>query len=172
MKSHQKTMLLVASVFLVPLLLAWLVLNMGWFERGVLSHGQWLEPPLQLENYTPGKWSIAQVVHQQCEEQCVEQWSKLDNAWLALGIAKQKTQRMALLNDVQLSVEQLATIDEGVAQLRLTQRNQALAGYDQQWLVVDPTGWVILSYQPSLGDEQVKGLITDLKRLIKNSRFQ
>ncbi|MDO6687575.1 MULTISPECIES: hypothetical protein [unclassified Agarivorans] len=167
MRSHQKTMLLLASVFLVPLILAWVVLKMGWFERGALSHGQWLEPPMQLENYQVGKWSIAQVIKDDCLDVCSDNLVRLNTAWLALGIAKQKTQRLALISEAKE-----ANIDAGYARLAITQSNQGLAGYDQQWLVVDPTGWVILSYQPAQGDEQVKGLITDVKRLIKNSRFQ
>ncbi|GAC99957.1 hypothetical protein [Agarivorans albus] len=167
MRSHQKTMLLLASVFLVPLILAWVVLKMGWYEPGALSHGEWLEPPRQLENYPIGKWSIAQVIDGDCSQACLQQLSKLNNAWLALGIAKQQTQKVALI-----SGEQLNQINDGLEQMRLGQANQQLADYDQQWLVIDPTGWVIMSYQPAQGDEQIKGLITDLKRLIKNSRFQ
>jgi len=167
MKTQKKPMLWLAATFLLPLLLAWLVLKLGWYQSGALSHGQWLEPPLQLDNYPRGKWSIAQVVDGECAELCQQNLAKLNNAWLALGIAKQKTLRMALTpaKDGELLSEASLT------QLSLS-NSQQFSAYSQQWLLVDPTGWVILAYQPSQGDEQVKGLITDLKKLIKNSRFQ
>lgn len=167
MKTQQKTMLLLAATFLLPLLLAWLVLKLGWYQAGALSHGQWLEPPLQIDNYPRGKWSIAQVVNGECAQQCQQNLAKLNNAWLALGIAKQKTLRVALTQPSDAALFEQASL----TQLSLNNRQQ-FSAYNQQWLLVDPTGWVILAYQPSQGDEQIKGLITDLKKLIKNSRFQ
>ncbi|WP_432455761.1 hypothetical protein ACRRS0_09940 [Agarivorans sp. QJM3NY_29] len=174
MISQQKTMLKLVAVFLVPILLAWLVLKMGWFERGTLSHGEWLEPPVQLSDYPQGKWSIAQVVAKPCEQDCLQQFQLLSKAWMALGIAKQKTQRLALLTKA-AALDEASSLVEGtqIAALSLANnQQQAWAQYDQRWLVVDPTGWVIMSYQPQQGYTQVKGLISDLQRLIKNSRYQ
>jgi len=168
MKTQKKPMLWLAATFLLPLLLAWLVLKLGWYQSGALSHGQWLEPPLQLDNYPRGKWSIAQVVDGECAELCQQNLAKLNNAWLALGIAKQKTLKLALTQPVEGERFNQASL----TQLSLSESNPQFSAYNQQWLLVDPTGWVILAYQPSQGDEQVKGLITDLKKLIKNSRFQ
>ncbi|WP_026957613.1 hypothetical protein [Aliagarivorans taiwanensis] len=162
----RRQLLLVAAVFVLPILLAWLVLKFQWFETGVMSHGEWVDPPMQLDGYPSGKWGLAKIEPRLCSESCLEQRELLQQVWLSLGAARQQTGLWVIADS------EPANLPEGAQWLASSPVPAEFAGSEPSWLVIDPKGWVILSYQPELGHEHLKGLVADVKKLVKLSRFK
>lgn len=173
-KRSRRTLYGIILVFVLPIVLAWLVLRLGWFESGVLSHGEWVDPAVQLTNYPEGKWSLAQVNNGRCDEgACQQQLQWLDNVWQGLGAAKLKSQTLVL--DVGPSSSIADNTWQGLRMQVASNQLTELKGYSGQWLIVDPTGLIILSYSQMQNVEDssiAMGLNRDLKKLIKNSRYQ
>ncbi|WP_107851168.1 hypothetical protein [Oceanimonas marisflavi] len=68
------------GVFLLPPLLAWLVLAQGWFTPGVRGHGEWVQGNINEAK----QWRLVLVTTGQCDY-CASAKHLLDNLDLALG---------------------------------------------------------------------------------------
>ncbi|MDV2858734.1 hypothetical protein [Oceanimonas sp. CAM02] len=79
MMKHKPVLALVA-VFLLPPLLAWLVLAKGWFTPGVTGHGEWVKGNIS----AAGQWRLVLVTDEPCDY-CAPAKSLLHNLDLALG---------------------------------------------------------------------------------------
>jgi hypothetical protein len=75
-----KPVLILVSVFLLPVALAWLTLSQGWFTPGVNGHGEWVEGQIAQDS----QWRLVLPVSSECEL-CEQAAPLLENIDLALG---------------------------------------------------------------------------------------
>ncbi|OYD23547.1 hypothetical protein [Oceanimonas baumannii] len=75
-----KPVLGLIAVFLLPPLLAALVLSQGWFTPGVRGHGEWVQGNIS----AAGQWRLVLVTDDPCDY-CAPAKRMLNNLDLALG---------------------------------------------------------------------------------------
>jgi len=162
-------------VFVLPLVAAKAVLELGWFTAGSTNKGALLRPPQALPGTAAdGKWHIAYLLPQQCGQRCRHALITLRQGYLALGREQRRVESWLLLTD--LSDPQILTgplpLELQLRPLPPGDRPDSLARPGTLFLV-DPGGYLVLSYQLT-GDRHQdlligKDLLSDLRRLLKLS---
>lgn len=178
--------LMVAFVisFIVPFVVGHLAYQRGWFEGGSTNKGDLLVPPLalQAQGWQPlpgqpaldGAWWLVYVLPAACDDACVRGLDAMVRLRAGMGRDRGRVGVLVLHAEVQapelpaLSVTPSllvrGRIDATVAEM--------LAG---QWLIMDPMGWIMLSYRvPEEAQAlllRAQDLIDDLMQLLKVSRI-
>jgi hypothetical protein len=170
-------LLLLASVFILPILLAWLLNSAGLVPAPDRQHGELLQPPIDLRgeslaladggtyawNPEARLWRVVALPPAACGADCVRVAGDLDKVWRLLGH-----------NADRLDVLWAGAWPDGVQApdtLRLLQPDPGLrarlgpsGGAGTSVHVVDPNGFVVLRYPAGF---DAAGLHADLKRLVK-----
>lgn len=170
-------LLLIASVFLVPILLAFLLNASGWIPASSRQHGELLQPAIDLRreslaladggayawNPEARMWRLVALPPATCDAGCERTAADIDKVWRLLGH-----------NADRLDVLWAGTWPGAVQApdtLQLLQADPALrarlvpAGASGTTVhVVDPNGFVVLRYPAGFDPA---GLHADLKRLVK-----
>lgn len=172
-------LLLIAGLFVVPVLVAWLVVFSGWRPAGSTNHGQLLEPPVQTATEgwrTPagdlagpvlmGYWTLLAVAPEGCGTRCQELMDRLRRVRLALNDDAARVQ-VALALDRPTDLPELP--GAAVVQVpapQLAELAADAAGESTGLLVVDFRGYRMMTYPLPLDGE---GLLDDLERLLRAS---
>lgn len=156
---------------LVPLVLAYLVLSLGWYTPGATNRGAFLSQELQLsfirqDSSQAGRWHLIAQPNsgQDCGYECQELLYGLNQTYLALGKLQKRVTAQVLATQLDLSA---------YPKLMLTAAPEQ--GLSAQYLyLVDPFGKVILQY-PVTGERaqtisSSKAALADIKKLLKYSR--
>lgn len=173
-RSGRRRLLLMVSLFILPLAAAaWLYFSSGW-RPNVDVHGELIHPPRPLPaEVLRGRWFLVHPVQGACDDRCVAVLAELGQVRLALDKDAERVRRVLLHGgeccaaDFPLRNEDLlllaATGSEGEA-LR-AQFPPAVDGSAGIY-IVDPHGNLMMSY-PATGS--ARGLLTDLERLLRLS---
>ncbi|MDX1302692.1 cytochrome oxidase [Photobacterium sp.] len=103
MKKHGMLLLLL-GVFLLPLLLAKIVLDLNWYQGGVTNRGQLLAFPLASDWLTePGKWQLVYLLPPSCDEPCQGALFNLRQVPQAIGADQQRVSSVVLVVDLPAS---------------------------------------------------------------------
>ena len=196
-KGRNKAMLLLIFLaFSAPVIISWLILSFtGISEKTGGNHGQLVDPPRpmpdmflkdplnpQLENALHGKWSLVYLHEGKCLEVCVGNLYKMRQVRLATGKHAPRMQRVLVqfgpeeepLNTGQLEpfAGQLllqADQTEGFPGREIFRLQEGEATMEKRRIyLVDPLGNLMLFYPE---DAEPKGMIKDLKRLLRYSRI-
>lgn len=160
-------LMIFVGMAVVPLLLAFLVLKLGWFNAGATAKGEFLEQEVQLTLTTQDKpkWHIVYQPQPICEKLCDEQLYGLNQTYIALGKLQKRVN--ALVLSKQMDISQYTHL-----QINPEMNSELSADY---LYVVDPMGKVILRYKGSeQRDETIvtsKKLLADLKKLLNYARM-
>ncbi|KGY13103.1 hypothetical protein NM22_06375 [Vibrio tubiashii] len=161
-------------MFALPAIIAKTVLSQHWYQSGVTNKGELIEPTATLDSlgidnpYQQKQWQLGYVVPKQCDEFCKQQIYLLGQSHIALGKYQQRVQ------PVLISTVQSDTINRpGYAQLKVNDGFSMLVG-QFEFVIVDPLGQLVMRY-PKVATEdelvaQSKGLLADLRKLLKLSR--
>ena len=176
----------------------WLVVSVfpEWAPKGRVNHGELITPlrpmpsfqlqalsgdPLD-ETFFRGKWTIVYLAHGSCDRNCVEQLYTIRQVRLAQGKNIDRLQRLMLWQDEGISAEQRSELQEHfpgqvivplsaqespalLKEFALDGREPLRAG---RIYLVDPLGHLMMSYEP---EDEPRGMIKDLERLLKYSSF-
>ena len=196
--SNRQSIVLLLLLFLAPMLIAWLMLysGSGLIPEGSTSHGTLVEPPRLIDlpenirtradlalppEYIMGKWTLVYMGDAQCDETCQQNFYKMRQVRMAQNENIRRVQRLFLLTGTE-TPEVLAGILEkyqGMDVAMLTPEQTAaiaplfeVSGVAAQGaervFLVDPLGYLMMYYAP---DAEPKGMLKDLKKLLKYSRF-
>lgn len=195
-KRGRLVVVLIFALFAAPAVISWLLLSytsIGESSGG--SHGSLVSPPrplpnMQLQNLVDpqqpetlhGKWSMLYLHEGKCLEVCADNLYKIRQIRLASGKHAPRLQRVLVqlgneeqpLNDQQLQAFagqlMLKTEDvenfPGISVFRLQQDDAPLQ--QRRIYLVDPLGNLMLAYPEKA---EPKGIIKDLKRLLRYSRI-
>lgn len=178
-KKSRRSLILLLSAFLVPVILAKLALHNEWFNYGVTNQGQLLSPPLSLqdiniEQLVEKQWLMLYTVPQDCNKRCIETLKGIENTYFALGRETPRVTPIALSNSP-FNAEQLKELNAQHWQIK-TAPEVALKKLKPQTLyIADPLGNIVLQYKsPSSSDDIPsfgRAMLNDLKKLLKYSRI-
>jgi len=184
----RRQLLLLASVFLVPLgAAAWLYFSSGWRPAPGM-HGELIDPPRPLppasfvlpdggtapRDVLRGRWFLVYLANGSCDDCCITAMTELAELRFALDKDAARVRRVilhggdccrpdSLAADADLLVLG-ATGTDGVAFRALFP--EAAGG--ARIYIVDPHGNLVMSY-PAPGS--ARGLLEDLERLLRLSRI-
>ncbi|PTC00697.1 hypothetical protein C9975_06080 [Thalassospira xiamenensis] len=167
----------VVVAFLVPVIIAKLVLDNHWYQGGVTNEGAMLVPPIelsdQLNQSLPPKWRIGYVAGAQCDADCQQALYALNQTDIAIGRESDRVQPIVLTNgDLDFDLSQVPMVQELVN----PDLESALQGVPTKRIfIIDPLGNVILHYEVFADEEKMrseaKNMLADLRKLLKLSKI-
>ena len=178
-KSNRRSLLLLLTIFILPILLAKLALENQWLDLGVTNQGELLTQQLTLtdlginEQDLAQQWLIVYRLPSQCPDMCLHSIETVHNSYVSLGKDMPRVTPVLLKGNV-FSAQQNKQLSKSQWKiLTLTpQMKNILQG--PQVLIVDPLGNIILSHQlPEQEQQQTslgKAIIADMKKLLKYSK--
>lgn len=163
-------------MFALPAIIAKTVLSQHWYQSGVTNKGELIEPTATLSSlgianpYQQKQWQLGYVVPNQCDEFCQQQIFLLGQSHIALGKYQQRVE------PVLISTPDSAAVTTNLASYAHIEVNQEFAEIVGQFefVIVDPLGQLVMRY-PKVDSQhelvaQSKGLLADLRKLLKLSR--
>ena len=149
----------------VPLLLAFAVLKMGWFTPGATSKGEFVQQDITLVlPHDRPTWSIVFQPSNSCDQLCSEQLYSLNQTYVALGKLQKRVSAYVLNSETDIS---------GFSHLAHNDGQHDLLSENHIYLV-DPFGKVILRYAGSTDRQNTiktsKDIIADVKKLLNYAR--
>ncbi|MFT4937986.1 MAG: hypothetical protein ACI88A_001009 [Paraglaciecola sp.] len=179
----KRTMLILAIVFIVPIVLAKLALENDWFNRAASNLGELITPPLDMSilqgpSDTP-KWRILYLLPEVCDARCENAIYSLSQVHKALGVESTRVESIVISTETShadeiqslqkhTNIKLLKSNVESVKQVFKDQRTDVI-------FVADTLNNVILRYALySDAQESVlhsRDILLDLKRLLKLSRI-
>ncbi|WP_050923375.1 hypothetical protein [Vibrio harveyi] len=159
-------------LFVLPAIIAKVVLSQGWYETGVTNRGELVEPYITLEQLGQPSpldekgWQLAYVLPPECKEQCQQQIHLMQQSHIALGKYQERVVPVIWTSEETNNVAQSIV----VMQMNDSLSSRVTAG---QMLIVDPLGQLVMSYTPEANEDLVrlsKDVLADLRKLLKLSR--
>ena len=183
--SGRLQLLLIATVFLGPLLLAiWLYAGGGSLQpAGRANSGALLEPIVNLQETLPaspmhavqqGRWLLVFPAQGDCDDRCRAGLHTTRQLRLMLGREMDRVARIFLHGQSPLDTVFLADQHEGLITLEDSTLSELLDDKKPDALLaggyyfIDPQGNLVMYFQPDLDPRDV---VEDIKRLLKLSRI-
>ena len=193
----RRQLLLVAALFFVPLVIAFLLYYgpSSWHSHGGTNQGDLLEPAIPLpavalekpdgthtsRGFLRGKWTIAYLGDGTCDVRCRKALYLTRQSRLALNQDVDRVQRVFLVTQnccdrTFLAAEHpdlaVVLVGDDAASQALLAKFPVLDGIPPREAgrvyVVDPLGNLVLSYSASAPD---KALLTDVRKLLRLSHI-
>lgn len=175
-RNGNKTLLILLLVFIMPVVLAKLVLGMDWYRGGATNQGELISPgidyqTLGMTNPSPKHWQIIYLLPTQCQAMCRDRLYILHQSHIALGRDQDRVKTLIMTRE-DSDIKALDGLD-----LTTFAASDALTELldEQQLVVVDPLGSLVMGYEAISGrDAQIrqgKALLGDLRKMLKLSRI-
>ncbi|MBC3765923.1 hypothetical protein [Neptunicella marina] len=182
--NNKKIMIVLAIVFILPVALAKLALELDWFNRAATNKGELLEPvldatPLYSKTKPPTIWRLVYVIPEQCDQSCKNAIYSIHQVWLALGRESDRVQALLITTE-----QSDPTINNDIKQLdnihQLQTSTQNIQNVFKQSsadgiFVVDTLQNIILRYglqqQKQKAVMHSRDILADVKKLLKLSRI-
>ncbi|WP_241033830.1 hypothetical protein [Vibrio maerlii] len=170
--------------FALPALLAKVILSQQWYQSGVTNHGEWFESRILANDigidiepfqHSDPVWLLGYVMPEDCLALCQKELELLNQSHIALGKYQQRVELVAIetVSDDLLIPESLKGQYSSLIADKTKLLNQVSSG---QVVIIDPLGEVIMKYRLSSQEadntdpKAAKGMLTDLRKLLKLSR--
>ena len=187
-KGGRLQLVLIGTVFLGPMLLAWLLYDRdgGWLPESSTAHGELITPVMlvpdanlkvprvEQDSPYPGRWTIVHVGDGSCDETCANSLYKTRQIRKALGKEDARVQRIFFLTG---NTPLNPAIIEHHPGIKIYAAGNTLADefitaiepYDNRDIfLIDPLGNLIMRFTPGTG---MKDMFNDLKKLLKVSQI-
>jgi len=178
-QKNRRSLLLLLTVFILPLLLAKLALDNQWLNVGVTNQGKLITQPLTLDELGidnkafDKKWLIIYRLPNTCPDICLHSIETVHNSYVALGKDMPRVSAVLLKDDIFTDQQSQQLSKSQWTILALTPQIKDLIK-SPQVLIADPLGNVILTHQlPKQEKLQAvfsKAIIADMKKLLKYSK--
>lgn len=178
LRKNRRLLLTVAAIFIVPLVLAKLVLGLGLYTPGASNKGNLLDPPIEISSsenaLLPDQWRIATVLPETCAEACEHALYVLSQSFHAMGRMQNRVAPVGIQAEDRLSQPALPA-DSTLTFVTLPKASSLLEEIPaNSLLIIDPLGNVVMWYAGSSDRQemimQARDLLSDLKKMLKMSR--
>jgi len=187
-RKGRRQLILLASVFLGPLLIAFVFYygDIGWRPIDSTENGQLITPPRLLPDIAllpntngespifRGKWSLIIFGEGDCDANCRTRLYETRQVRKALSRDRDRVQRVFFVTDGTLDAEFIDTehpelvVIEKSAPIAKALSDAVINREPGDVFLVDPIGNLIMRFPR---DTDMKGIHTDLKQLLKLSRI-
>lgn len=173
----RRTLLLLAALFLLPVVFSFVAYYSGWRPAGSTNHGELLQPIRQLPALAQslsGKWAMAYVGDGACDSDCQQALVFARQTRLSLAADTTRMNWVLFAIDHCCNREYLDAAHKGIIAIDAAAgREQLLAVLPNQDLqhslfVIDPLGNIVLRYDVR---NNPRGLLEDLKKMLKLSHI-
>lgn len=172
----RRTLIIVFIAFLLPVLVAWLILDQHWYQAGT-NKGTLLTDPIALEDteQLPQGWKLGYIVPANCEQQCANALYVMNQIDVAVGKDSDRVFPIAFSdNSEQQLTQQLEQLQ--VSAIKAPNIVQQLSSLPHNTLfIIDPLNNVMLYYPTHKDKESMvlegKNVLADLRKLLKLSRI-
>ncbi len=182
-KNSKRIMLILATVFIVPVLVAKLALEYKWFNNAATNQGELISPALDLgaldASTAEPKWQLLYLLPDDCQASCENAIYSIGQVRTALGRESDRVEALVIATELS-DKQQLATLAEQSSIRVFTTDQQSVNQVFQDTLadgifIVDTLSNVILRYAPQSDQEQAvldsRDILLDMKKLLKLSRI-
>ncbi|KZX65518.1 hypothetical protein A3712_18670 [Vibrio sp. HI00D65] len=163
-------------VFALPAIIAKTVLEQNWYTSGVTNTGELVEPRVTLQDFgltapNEEEWLVGYIAPTDCDSLCEQQLHYLNQSYLALGRNKERVTAVVFVSEGNTLPGAFNKPDlsflSGGEQLSTKFAPASI-------VIIDPLGQLVMEYksvsEPSQLVGQSKGMIHDLRKLLKLSR--
>lgn len=178
-KRNRRSLLLLITVFILPILLAKLALDNQWLNLGVTNQGKLLAQPLTLkelgidESELAKQWLIIYRLPNTCPDICLHSIETVHNSYVVLGKDMPRVSAVLLKKNIFSAQQRKQLAKSQWKILALTPQMSNLL-QEPQVLIADPLGNIILRHQlPEKMEQQTafgKAIVADMKKLLKYSK--
>ncbi|MFT4806911.1 MAG: hypothetical protein ACI9LX_000227 [Paraglaciecola sp.] len=181
--NNKRMMLTFAAVFLLPVLLAKLALENGWFNQAATNKGQLISPPLDATSLdirqSEPKWKLVYVLPEICEQACENALYSIIQVHSALGKHSDRAEAVVITHEKSDTV-QLGILEQNLKVRLLSSDlqtvNQVFKDTSVEGIFISDTlDNVILRY--SLQNDSKKSvldsrdILSDMRKVLKLSRI-
>jgi hypothetical protein len=182
-KKNKLMMLLLASVFILPVLLAKLALDNGWFNQAATNKGELLSPIVDMSELRTSdqdpKWKLLYVLPEVCTVECENALYSIAQVRSALGKESDRAEVVVIAHE-KSNIAQLALLKEKQS-IRLLNAN--LKSLQQMFkdestdaiFIADTLDNIILRYPLQLDKKQAvlhsRDILSDMRKVLKLSRI-
>ncbi|PCS23213.1 hypothetical protein [Candidatus Enterovibrio escicola] len=173
--TRKKTLILVGTLFILPVVLAQLVLEFGWYNKGVMNNGILLYPSEKVGwLQQSGQWRLVYTFPSFCDAQCESALFQLTQSLIAVGTERDRVSSIVLMpteqsiDDIKIGYQNISSLQHAFL--------SALPYSENAIYIVDPFNNLIMAYPVPQGKvaqiTQGKGLLSDLRVLMKLSKLR
>jgi hypothetical protein len=183
----RRTLLLIATVFALPLALSWFFAlgPFQWRPGNTVNHGVLLEPSLSLRSFSvtdsvgetlsldaiSGDWFVAVLHGAECRQVCKRLWEIAGHLRIAVGrdISRVDLAMLGPKTDLPTPLEEIWLLPPDAKLALELGRLIDEPLLETALLIVDYRGYIVLMYGP---DEKGPDALLDLRRLLRVSARQ
>lgn len=199
LRKNRRLLLILLASFVVPFLIGDLAYRMGWYQGGQTNKGRLIDPPVAFTAlaardmadrpldaaFADESWWLLYVMPAECEAACRNRLFQMRQVDKALGKESGRLRQLLVLTGP------VAPETEALLQREFGEfvRIQGEAGGIDKSLaavvpaasragllyVMDPMGWIMLSYPPEADEktsvEKAEDVLQDIRKLLKASRI-
>ncbi|GAC17960.1 hypothetical protein [Paraglaciecola arctica] len=182
-KNNRTMMLLLAAVFILPVILAKFALDNGWFNQAVTNKGELLTPPvdmrvLQISTQQP-KWKLLYVLPEICALECENALYSIAQVHSALGKESDRAEVVVITHEksnlVQLALlkdkQNIRLLNTNLKSLQQVFKENTTDGI----FIADTLDNVILRYPLQIDQEQAilhsRDILSDMRKVLKLSHI-
>ncbi|MGB0894142.1 MAG: hypothetical protein ACPGUD_07015 [Parashewanella sp.] len=175
-KKNRNTLFLLFGAFIIPVVIAKLVLSMDWYQGSATNKGELLPESLSyqtlaMDNPRPHKWQMIYLLPDNCDTHCQQQLYLLHQTHTALGREQDRVAPVILL--------QKNSDKQALKPFSFTTAPASSAIHSelakQQIIIVDPMGKLVTRYPLQQQQQQLllqgKAMMNDLRKMLKMSRI-
>ena len=177
MKLGRSSVILVAAVCSAPFLAAWILYLSGWRPAATSNYGELIPPRPVLQaaaaTLAPlrGKWVLVAFDGASCDAYCEKKLYFMRQVRRAQGKDMERIERLWVISGAAKPRPELLAAIEGtriVEQRDFPSRGEFPGNSAEHIYLIDPLGNLMLRYPR---DPDPAGMVKDLQRLLKYSRF-
>ncbi|NVN81229.1 MULTISPECIES: hypothetical protein [unclassified Vibrio] len=164
-------------IFALPAIIAKTVLDQNWYTSGVTNTGELVEPRVTLQDFgltapVEGEgWLVGYIAPTECDSLCEQQLHYLNQSYLALGKNKERVTAVVFVSE---GDSLPAAFDKPDLSFLSGGEQLSTKFAPASIVIIDPLGQLVMEYksvsEPSQLVGQSKGMIHDLRKLLKLSR--
>lgn len=199
LRKNRRLLLILLASFVVPFLIGDLAYRLGWYQGGQTNKGRLIDPPVAFASlaardmagrpldatFAGESWWLLYVMPAECDAACRNRLFQMRQVDKALGKESERLRQVLVLTGP-VAPETEALLQKEFAGFVRIQGEAA--GLDKsfaavvpaasragQLYVMDPMGWIMLSYAPEADEktsvEKAEDVLQDIRKLLKASRI-
>lgn len=199
LRKNRLILLILLASFVVPFLVGDLAYRLGWYQGGQINKGRLIDPPVAFTAlaardmagrpldtaFADKSWWLLYVMPSDCDAACRNRLFQMRQVDKALGKESGRLRQLLVLTGPVSSATEALLQKEFGDFVRIQGESAAAdqafavavpaASRAGQLYVMDPMGWIMLSYAPEADEktsvEKAEDVLQDIRKLLKASRI-